>query len=858
MFRPHHPPHTQPVADAFVHIIMTSDYNADEVDVLANRNLNTIDATEEAFDDYDATTIDPGCILFVIALVVCVSSILGLALLSRIGREPFVRRIAKINDWIYGNRRDTETALIPVQNESNEAQVQAPAESNIGSDQIGVNYDEHLLIRTEVERFLRDSLLLFWKVAKYDRETHRIIRLVVPFTFSALARSLSELLILAIISHTLGTDAMVAYAIVGGIVGVTSAFMGGWHESVLSLASMAYGARNYELTGKYVQVSCILYITCESPVAFVWAITMRRLVLLMGFEQSVANFAQGYVVVRLLSNMVLGLISCVLGFLDLIEKERFANTMYCISSIIRVVSVLVAVKIHASLGTLGVVILVDYCMLFLFLVLIPLKMGWLEKFENGLFGRLSPKDMVAVNGLFRVALPLAFGGLLAYAEWEILTVLAAILGPAEAATWAVMGYIWGVFESTTDAVGDASEIRVAYRLGKGRPDLAKLASYKSMFIAAALSIVMSIILLSLTNILPSLMTHDATIQGMLAELFPLVALGNATMSMGMVCWAIVGAQGRYHISTMIATGCAFLITIPVGFLLTVGIRINLQGLTFAVVVGYTVTAMLISALIVLSDWEMLSKNIQMQMDAEGDGSSADSSDWSKSSRLETPPLHICLPQSHDQILKAPGLMDYIEVHQTSPVYFSDYREVPASSFKSSKKNQGDRHIPTAGGIVDDDLELPAIKSSSSNNSQKNRPEIPFTNNQPTPSTTPKDCHIPNAQDIEDAKKWRAVFDRSSLQCYYYHTETRKASWEKPLGYDEAQRYLPPGSQESAIVVTPWTSDGTRKGHLERKRSWLFAIFGYGKPSRIRSTAAFNCLSDAILPGFRKQPRRRRF
>ena len=204
---------------------------------------------------------------------------------------------------------------------------------------------------------------------------------------------------------------------------------------------MAYGARNYELTGKYVQVSCILYISCEIPVAFFWAISMGRVVLLMGFEQSVADIARGYVVVRLLSNMVLGLVSCVLGFLDLIEKEKFANIIYCISSIIRVVSVLIAAKIHASLATLGIVILVDYCMLFFFLVLIPLKMGWLEKFEDGLFGRLSPKDTVAVNDLFRVALPLVFGGLLPYAEWEILTIFAAILGPAEAATWAVMGYI---------------------------------------------------------------------------------------------------------------------------------------------------------------------------------------------------------------------------------------------------------------------------------------------------------------------------------------------------------------------------------------------------------------------------------
>ena len=42
----------------------------------------------------------------------------------------------------------------------------------------------------------------------------------------------------------------------------------------------------------------------------------------------------------------------------------------------------------------------------------------------------------------KTALPLAVGSLLSYAEWEIMTVFAAILGPAEAATWAVMGFLW--------------------------------------------------------------------------------------------------------------------------------------------------------------------------------------------------------------------------------------------------------------------------------------------------------------------------------------------------------------------------------------------------------------------------------
>jgi hypothetical protein len=110
---------------------------------------------------------------------------------------------------------------------------------------------------------------------------------------------------------------------------------------------------------------------------------------------------------------------------------------------------------------------------------------------------------------------------------------------------------------------------------------------------------------------------------MLAQMFPLAALGNATMATGMVCWAIVGAQGRYHISTMIATACAFLITIPLGCIFTVKMRLNLEGVTFAVVIGYTVTGFILSLLILWSDWEMLSKRIQEQVSADDLSDSTD-------------------------------------------------------------------------------------------------------------------------------------------------------------------------------------------------------------------------------------------
>lgn len=706
-------------------------YNAvvEAEDVPTHRRLNKIDAnTDETFEDYVASTIDPGNILFIIALVICASSILGLLLLSRISNKQLDGWIEKIqNTWCGSplgiflacclnkevNVLDNRTGHLD--------EILNPTKNENYNDPIPQATIEQSTIVDDGENIQNNTLLFFWTIAKYDNETHRILRLVIPFTCSAIVRTTSDLIILAIISHSLGTDSMVAYCMATGIIGITSSFMSGWIEAVNSVGSMAYGAKNYILTGKYVQIACLLYIVCELPMAVVWYYSIEKILLLIGFDETIAAMAQTYVLVTLFTNIIIGLNHCVLSFLDLIEKEVFANITYCVSLVVRVGLVLVSAKSGANLLTIGIVMMSNHLLLFLILLLIPLYSGCLNDFTDGLFGQLSfAKDFKAVGDLFRVALPLALGGILAYAEWEILTIFAAILGPAEAATWSVMGYVWGVFESTTEAVGDSSEIRVASQLGKGRPDLAKLAAYKSMFIAAIMAACMSILLLCLTNILPPLLTPDSTIQAMLAQMFPLAALGNATMATGMVCWAIVGAQGRYHISTMIATACAFLITIPIGCF-TVKMRINLEGVAFAVVIGYTVTGFILSLLILWSDWETLSKRIKEQVLADD------------------------LSDSTDVDSTAEDQLDY---------------EVPVIKFSSSRIEN-----PISIQTADDDLRLPTAP-------------LPTTK-----SSTTKLSNYMTPDAIEDAKMWNSAWDKSSKKMYYYHTKTRVTSWDKPLGYD---------------------------------------------------------------------------
>ena len=56
---------------------------------------------------------------------------------------------------------------------------------------------------------------LFKSIIRFDHETKRILRLAIPFTISAVIYTICDLVIVGFVSQYLGTDAMVAYTIVG-------------------------------------------------------------------------------------------------------------------------------------------------------------------------------------------------------------------------------------------------------------------------------------------------------------------------------------------------------------------------------------------------------------------------------------------------------------------------------------------------------------------------------------------------------------------------------------------------------------------------------------------------------------------
>ena len=70
-------------------------------------------------------------------------------------------------------------------------------------------------------------------------------------------------------------------------------------------------------------------------------------------------------------------------------------------------------------------------------------------------------------------------------------------------------------------------------------------------------------------------------------------------------------------ATTINLACSLLITVPLGAMFTMWLRIDLQGLTFSIVVGYVICALIMAVVLLVSDWDALSKDIRERV-ANGD------------------------------------------------------------------------------------------------------------------------------------------------------------------------------------------------------------------------------------------------
>lgn len=449
------------------------------------------------------------------------------------------------------------------------------------------------------------------EIAKYDKETRQIIKLALPYTVTGLVESSLGIVLYILIGNFIGVRALSAYAVVELMLGLSDDFIGGIIDAAMTLIPYSVGKGNNYLAGQYVQIATFMYILASIPAAIFWSFFVYDIILWFGFDDRVADMAQSYTRVNLVAMMIEGVAETFAEFLDVTGFEVYSAVFSIVSAIIETAIYVMAFMCIENMNLviaayINLALTIFFSALF---ILIPLYKGWIDEYIQGIFCNIAFRNTFAVKNLFKVAVPFSIASILSYGEWEILTVFAAHLGPAEVAAWALLGFLWEIFEAATEAIGESAEVRVGYHLGKGDIAMARMSANKTLFVGTCFGVVMTTILYFSGDSLAMWLTEDIMIQHMIKESIPYMSLGNITMTYGMLCWYIAVSQGRYQLSTTIAFFTSWGIMMPTAGLMIYVLDFNIKSLVASVVFGYTASCTCLAVFILLSDWEEASKRI---------------------------------------------------------------------------------------------------------------------------------------------------------------------------------------------------------------------------------------------------------
>ena len=132
-------------------------------------------------------------------------------------------------------------------------------------------------------------------------------------------------------------------------------------------------------------------------------------------------------------------------------------------------------------------------------------------------------------------------------------------------------------------------------MGAAQINRAKAATYKAMYLAVVIAMYGSGLLFVISAYLPAWLTPDPTLQKMIFDLLPLIGFGQIAMSVGLVSWNILSAQGLIRLSTIIEFVVSWLLVMPLSAVLVYVFNFNLLGMVGPLVLGYTIGGVAVSS-----------------------------------------------------------------------------------------------------------------------------------------------------------------------------------------------------------------------------------------------------------------------
>ncbi|EOA35099.1 hypothetical protein CARUB_v10020213mg [Capsella rubella] len=388
----------------------------------------------------------------------------------------------------------------------------------------------------------------------------------------------------------------------------------GLASALETLCGQAHGAKQFEKLGVHTYTGIFsLFLVCI-PLSVLWTY-MGDILSLTGQDPLVAQQA---------GKFATWLIPALFGYATLQSLVRFFQAqslifpmiMSSVSSLCVHVVLCWSLVFKFGLGSRGAAISVGVSYWLNVIVL-----GLYMTFSSSCSKCRAPISMSVFKGMgefFRFGIPSASMICLEWWSLEFLLLLSGLLPnpKLEASVLSVCLSTVAIIYQIAESLGAAASTRVANELGAGNPKQARIAVYTVMVITCVESIMVSTIVFGARNVFGYLFSSETEVVDYVRTLAPLVSLSVIFDALHAVLAGVARGSGRQDIGAYVNLAAYYLCGVPTAIILAFGLKMRGRGLWIGITVGSFVQALLLSLIVIRTNWEQEAKKARQRLMCE--------------------------------------------------------------------------------------------------------------------------------------------------------------------------------------------------------------------------------------------------
>ncbi|CAJ1454987.1 unnamed protein product [Effrenium voratum] len=216
--------------------------------------------------------------------------------------------------------------------------------------------------------------------------------------------------------------------------------------------------------------------------------------------------------------------------------------------------------------------------------------------------------------LLAMTIPAAIGGLAEELQFQVCTLMAGEIGPAETAAFNLAMNIIILSFLFAMSMGDSVGIRMAKRLGEGDAERAAFVAKLGVVVSLIGGVFMAGLAFVLMPVLVRLMSKDPVVQEQLLRLRWAGAVTIALVGEVLPLVTVLTRQGRTKIVSITLPVCCWLLGFPSSYFL--GRAHGLLGICEGLSVGYSLACVFLMIAVAKSDWPQLARDAQRRAEME--------------------------------------------------------------------------------------------------------------------------------------------------------------------------------------------------------------------------------------------------